>query len=264
MAQAPRRPRSQGANHVHVFPHRSAAVAPLPLPVLVGVAAIAPAATSTAATATFSASFEAERSAQWNIPRSVGLTDCNGDHYSGSHGEDHTSMKTRRPFKVVVRSVGGALFWQFGSLPRPNDPLSYGIEAHGVSTRGYFRLSGTTGGWCGAGQTDPPPKTDCGTRLPDYQVAFSAGRRELTWSASFASRPNERFDFYNCPLNVPGGMNISSFPSLAAKYNGSTLFARRSRPLVIGVSKNYGPDTRPAGFTASRHASWKLTLTRIK
>jgi hypothetical protein len=52
-------------------------------PVLVAVAAlaaVAPAATAVAATSTFSATFEAERSADWAHPRGVGLIDCNGRH----------------------------------------------------------------------------------------------------------------------------------------------------------------------------------------
>jgi hypothetical protein len=217
---------------------------------------------------TFLATFEAERSVHWNQPRGVNLIDCHGQHYYGANGEDTTTIKTRRPFKVVVIRVGPSASWQFGDLPG-RDPLAYGIEAHGVSTRSYTVHSGTTGGWCGAAQTDPQPATDCGTRLPDYQAVFSAGRRELTWSASFAQRTNEKFDFYNCPLTVPNGMYAGSFPSLPGRIDRTALFSPRKRTVIIAARKDYGPTATGVpnlgvDRTASGSVSWKLTLTRVR
>lgn len=227
------------------------------------------AATSAAATMTFSGSFEAERSAHWDQPRGVNLIDCRGQHYLAANGEDKATIKTRRPFKVTVKQIGRNVFWQFGDPLNPRDPLAYGVEAHGVSTRSYTHISGATGGWCGSAETDPQPKNDCGTRLPVYQVVFSGSPREVTWSASFAHRENERFDFYDCPLIVPSGMYEGSFPDLPGKVNRAALFNRSRRTLVIGASKPYGPDsTGVPNFgvtrTASGKVSWKLTLTRVR
>jgi hypothetical protein len=221
-----------------------------------------------AKTATFSATFEAERSVHWNQPRGVNLIDCHGQHYSAANGEDTTTIKTRRPFTVTVRRFGRSVGWQFGALPGA-DPLAYGIEAHGVSTRSFTVHSGTTGGWCGAAQTDPPPATDCGTRLPVYQTVFSAGPRELTWSASYAQHTHEKFDFYNCSLTVPDGMYAGSFPSLPGRIDRSAVFNRRKRTLVISAAKNYGPTKTGVpnlgvDLTASGRVSWKLALTRVR
>jgi hypothetical protein len=233
------------------------------------VAAAAPAvAASAVKTATFWANFEAERSAHWDQPRGVNVIDCHGQHYYAANGEDKTTIKTRRPFKVIVTRVGAGASWRFGELPNGSDPLAYGIEAYGVSTRSYTVQSGTTGGWCGSAQTDPPPATDCGTRLPAYQAVFSAGRRELTWSASFAARTHERFDFYNCPLTVPNGMYAGSFPSLPGRIDRTPVFSRRRRTLVISAAKDYGPTSTGVpnlgvDRTASGRVSWKLTLTRV-
>jgi hypothetical protein len=134
----------------------------------------------------------------------------------------------------MVTRIGRGLFWQFGNLPTGHDPLAYGIEAHGV-----------------------------------YQVAFSAGPREVAWSASFAQRERERFDFYDCPLTVPDGMHIGSFPTLPAKVNRAALFSRSRRPIVITASKDYGPTRSPlpnlgVERTSRGHVTCKLKLIRLR
>jgi hypothetical protein len=239
------------------------------LPILVAVGTLTSASASLAATATFSGSFEAERSVQWEQPRGVDLIDCHGQHYSSGNGEDRTSIKTRRPFKVAATGIGRTVIWRFGALPSAHDPLAYGVEAHGVSTRSLSMRAGTTGGWCGAAEMNPQPQNDCGTRLPVYQLAFSAGRGAVTWSASFAQRENERFDFYNCLLITPNGMYTGSFPTLPGKPPGVAVFNRRQRTIVVSAAKNYGPTSTPTpnlGVKVTSHGrvTWKLTLTRVK
>lgn len=219
--------------------------------------------------ARFSGTFEAERFTSWNQPRGVNLIDCHGQHYLAASGEDRTSLKTRQTFTVTVTRIGRSVTWQFGAPPSGSDPLSYGVEAHGVSTRSETITAGATGGWCGSAQTTPPPTTDCGTRLPVYQTFFSAARRKLTWSASFAQRTNERFDFYNCPLTTPKGMYAGSFPTLPAKVDTAAVFNRGKRTIVLSAAKDYGPTSTPVPNlgvqrTARGRASWKLTLTRVR
>jgi hypothetical protein len=106
-------------------------------------------------------------------------------------------------------------------------------------------------------------------RLPVYRVAFSAGPRELAWSASFEQSPRERFDFYNCPLTAPEGMHVGSFPMLPGKVNRARLFSRSRRPVVITATKDYGPTSTPlsnlgVSRTASGRVTWKLRLIRTR
>src|SRR5262249_51736739 len=143
------------------------------LAVLIPLSAVAPAPSAAARTAKFSGSFEAVRSVEWNQPRGVNLIDCHGQHYYAASGEDRTTIKTRQPFRCGLPGAGRAVFWQFGAPPSAHDPLDFGVEGHGVSTRSYTIRSGTTGGWCGTAETNPAPKTDCGTRLPVYETIFS-------------------------------------------------------------------------------------------
>jgi hypothetical protein len=87
-------------------------------------------------------------------------------------------------------------------------------------------------------------------------------------AASFAQRERERFDFYNCPLAVPEGMHVGSFPTLPAKVNRAALFGRSRRPIVITASKDYGPTSSPlpnlgVERTSSGRVTWKLRLIRI-
>jgi hypothetical protein len=141
--------------------------------VATAVLAVAPAAGS-AATARFAASFEAESTVTWDQPYGVGLRDCKGGHYEEQRGEQTWKAKSSKPFKVTVRKLPRVTLWQFGG----------GIEAAGVIDRTWSYSSGTTGGWCGAATTDPPPERDCGTRLPTYQVLFTGLSTSINWSAS--------------------------------------------------------------------------------
>jgi hypothetical protein len=98
---------------------------------------------------------------------------------------------------------------------------------------------------------------------------FSAGARRLTWSAALANRPGEVFDFYNCPLHVPSGMYVGSFPNLPGKINRAAVFNRRTRTIVIAASKDYGPTSTALsnlGVSLAAHGrvSWKLTLKRVR
>jgi hypothetical protein len=232
-------------------------------------ASVATARATAPVTARFSGSFEAERVTTWDQPRGVNLIDCHGQHYYAASGEDRTSLKTRRSFAVTVTKLGRNLMWQFGEPPSGRDPLGYGVEAHGVSTRSQTVTSGSTGGWCGSAETTPPPATDCGTRLPVYQTLFAVRGRELTWSASFAQTAHERYGFYNCPLITPAGMYADSFPTLPGRINTSVLFSGGKRAIEIAASKKYGPTSTPVpnfGVLRTAHGTvkWKLTLTHVR
>jgi hypothetical protein len=236
---------------------------------LAAVLALAPASGAQAAKATFSATFEAERSVAWDQPRTVSSTTCRGENYYLANGGEETSLKTK-PFKVTVETLPGVgARWTFHPGVK-KVPDQYGVAANGPDKRWFYERRGTTGGWCGGGDVQPNPERDCGTKLPDYVVAFHAHEGLMSWSANHAPwMANERLSFYTCNLITPAGMHNGSFPRLEAKYAQKDVFNRRKPRLDIGTSKTYGPDSMPlnnAGVkrTTTGKVTWKLVLTRTR
>jgi hypothetical protein len=240
----------------------------LSLAALLGLATAAP---SFAApkTATFTGVFEAERTVTWSQPRGVSLKDCKGEHYYEARGSDSTIVKTRKPFKVTVQSLGGGMqAWTFGA-GMTKDPRNFGIEAGGRTHREYNSSSGTTGGWCGGG-ANPKPEDDCGTKLPTWLVMFQAAGGKLTFGMHHAPwTQNEKLSYYDCTVVTPDGMSEATFGLDTAKYKPKDLFNKRKRSIVISASETYGPDTwgvpnLGVDRTAAGKESFKLTLTRTK
>jgi hypothetical protein len=232
------------------------------------VLALLPAAGAQAAKATFTGVFEAQRSVKWDQPRSVSQINCRGENYYLANGGEEASLKTK-PFKVTVEGYGKTVFWKFPTGSAKN-PAAYGVEAKGPHKRWFDDRMGSTGGWCGGGGVEPRPERDCGTKLPTYLVSFSVLRGTMNWTASTAPwMANEKLDFYACTLVTPVGMHNSSFPRLDAKFKQGDIFNRSRRTVVIGTSKDYGPNSTPVtnsgvNRTTSGKVSWKLTLTRTK
>jgi hypothetical protein len=219
--------------------------------------ALAPAA-GHAATARFMGTFEASTSVEWDQPYGVGLKDCKGDHYVEQRGAQTWQAKSRKPFKVVVKKLPGVTFWQFGGT----------IEAAGTMTRTWTYLSGTTGGWCGGEAADPPGERDCGTRLPTYQVLFTALNASVDWSAQLAPwMVKEKLYYDHCDLLVPPGMSVDSPPRLTGKAPAKALFNPKRKTIVVRASQDYGPESTPisnlgVSLTTSGHMTWTLTLNR--
>jgi hypothetical protein len=221
------------------------------------VLALAPAA-GHAATARFTATFAAQSTVEWDQPYGVGLHDCKGDHYVEQRGDETWAAKSRKPFKVTVKRLPGVTFWQFGG----------GIEAAGTVTRDWTYRAGTTGGWCGAESLEPAPDRDCGTRLPTYQMAFTALGTNVDWSASFAPwMDKEKLYFSHCDLFVPTGMYVDSPARLTGKAPAKALFDPKRKTIVVRATKDYGPESTPlsnigVALTTSGRMTWTLTLDR--
>jgi len=231
------------------------------------VLALAPAA-GHAATARFTANFAAQSTVAWDQPYGVGLHDCKGDHYLEERGDQTWTVKSRKPFKVVVKKLPGVTFWQFGDGGAVKDPRLLGIESAGMVTRNWTHRTGTSGGWCGGGSVDPPLERDCGTRLPTYLVGFTGLGTSIDWSANGAPwTDKEKLSFYHCPLIVPTAMYAESPPRLTGKVSMKALFSPKRKTIVVKASQDYGPQSTPIANlgvdrTTSGHMAWTLTLNR--
>jgi hypothetical protein len=237
---------------------------------LAAAAVLLPAAGADAAkrprSVTFDATFEAQRTAEWDQPRVISHTNCQGGHYVEAGGKEDQRVRSSGSFKVHVTGSRRAASFEFGRR-MVVDPRDAGVDAKGPHRREWTHRAGSTGGWCGGGEESPKLENDCGTQLPEYKVVFSAGRDVIDWTMSYRNLPRERFGFYRCPLHTPLGLPAQGFPRLQGKVSLADLFDRRKRRVVVEASKSYGPTSQPLGnsgqrLTSSGRVTWKLTLTR--
>lgn len=223
-------------------------------------AATASAEPSPQATLTFDATLELERTVEWQEPFRIRYKDCNGDHYLAARGEERWKMSGKG--RMLATVAGGRVTWHMGDDWFEREPLT--AKAH--ITRAWSHKSGTTGGWCGGGDEDPPKKNDCGGLIVPFtvDVVASAGGGALHLQETRGSSPRERYDFYQCTLLTPKGVAVGSLPRLPGKVAVAAL--KGKRPIVVGDKRSYGPDTVPIGEgvvrTTSARYAWKLTLKR--
>ena len=216
----------------------------------------------------FSAKFEAQKTVEWDWPRTEGGGDCNGRTWAQAHGTEDQRVQTR-PFRVVVTGTGRFATWKFGRGSQIPDPREVGVDAFGPHKREANFRSGTLGGWCSGPKTNAPPEQDCGTRLPEYRVVLLAHRGKINWSLSYKDLPRERFTFFKCRIFTPEGLPALGFPNVDGTVRMADVVNRRKKTIVVEVAKTYGPSVYPLGSsgvneTRSGAISWKLTLTRVK
>lgn len=212
------------------------------------------------ATMKFDATLEVHRTVAWDAPRIAPHSNCQGAHYVEANGSEDWQMKATG--RVLATTAGRQVTWHTGRRWLAPGPLA----GKAVIKREWTHRTGSTGGWCGGGQQDPPLENDCGTRLVPFTVTVNGSGAKVDWQETRGSAARERYDFYRCTLITPQGVPVGSFPRLSGKISLADLRNRRKRTIVVKAAKAFGPDLTPlvAGVnrTASASMQWKLTLKR--
>ena len=237
---------------------------------LAALTAVLAPATAEAARATFEVKLEAHRTVTWDHPRVLFSGDCSGRGYAEGNGSEDFQLFSRPGGRLVVEgNAKGLTTFEFGVAgPRRTLLLSESPDAKGVIDRERRWETGRTGGWCGGAETDPPRPNDCGTILAPFTYRLYQKKDMLHISETRGSSPREKYDFYQCDLDVPTGVAAGSLPRLEQKIPLAKLFNKRETTIPIDASESYGPTLTPLAGGANRSASatyeWKVTLKRIK
>ena len=212
------------------------------------------------ATMKFDATLEVHRTVDWDAPRVTPHGNCKGWYYVEANGSEDWKMTGRG--RVLATTAGGRVSWHTGRnwlVPKP-------LTAKAVITREWTHRTGTTGGWCGGGDVDPPLENDCGTRLAPFEITINGSGGKVEFQEIRGSAPREKYDFYDCSLLTPEGMPVGSLPRLSGEISLKALRNRRKKTIVVKASKAYGPTVTPINSSVNRTASgsydWKLTLKR--
>lgn len=236
----------------------------LRLPLAVALTALLlPAAASAADSARWWATFEAKQTIDWSLPKSYGTSDCFKRFWGSGSGAETWSIKTRRPVKLLAYRFNAStpVNFKYGTW----DELAEGgdgLEAGGLIVRRGIESAGVDAGDCGGrAEVFPPEQTDCGSRLPAYDVTFGLSRGRLVPS------PNETGDpvsWSTCPLHAPGRFALDHFNRPPATVSVAALLSGR-RALTVRrtqTDSDYDPArTGSARRVRSGEVTWTLTLT---
>jgi hypothetical protein len=218
--------------------------------------------------AKFTATFEGERTIDYDIPRFEYPGGCGALDYT--YGSGHESWKVKaKPFKVLAVGSGSIVALKFGTW-NPKEPTKdIGLPASGIRERRSDVFRGGSGGWCGPSWTSLPAATDCGTRIPKHTVIFTVAGKTAT--AEVVDAPdNQALGFGQCPLYHSPKIDDGSWGRATAKIKPGTKDARilgRGKALTYHFNESY-PDTgtiSPGGAVAENAVmDWTLTLTRVR
>lgn len=215
--------------------------------------------------ARFTATFDATMRTTWTWPRHEYPGNCSGRPWRSGSGSETWRIRTRGVQKVLALRTGPRLVtwmggWTVGGAADP-------IAAGGLISRDAIVASGTTQGWCGGGTVDPPPQTDCGDRLPSYDLHVTQLGRSLAVVPRLTSAPvNQRIGYATCRLPMADGITQGSWPTdVPGRLEHAAVFGRRKTLTVRGGRTWTQPHHGDSGYgnlSTTTTLTWTMRLTR--
>lgn len=214
-------------------------------------------------TKAYTVSFKGSVKTQWDLPKYLRYATCFDTEWVEGRGEETWDVRSPGT-KVLVTNNGLASQFQFGSWK-----LNAGSSSSGLIGKGEIHRSGGykttyTAGTCGAGPQphDPPPATDCGTRLVNYEIQLSYLKGEITPDVlAHDNGIREKINYDTCVLETPKNILAGSWPAVSGKLKDKKLL-RAGKPFTV---KGHDRAEGKAGVldlgTATTTIDWQLTFT---
>lgn len=267
-------PRAPPGGKVMAMPTRRS-LAALPLLAALALPAVAPARNHQAR---YLARFDGTVHTVWNFPKTQMQQDCYKTQFYDGHGEETWHVHSTGTNKVLLTSNGVATQFLFGTWSATGTDGSdrTGLLAKGEVTR--TRTDNTTfgPGTCGVTQPYPidPPKTDCGTRLVNYEVQLapagsSAVRITPDVLADGQNGIREKTGYDSCALVTPSSVLAGSWPAATGRLMAGGKPARGwfgTQRTLTATGKDRWDGKEPVGGgdrTATTTIEWTLTFTRV-
>ncbi|MDW5595593.1 hypothetical protein VSS74_14685 [Conexibacter stalactiti] len=210
------------------------------------------------------ATFEMTQEVAWRMPRFVSRSDCYHRFWSEGSGDERWQIKTRRPVKVLAYhlSKNNPVVFKYGSWDMA-DMTTNGLDAAGMRVRRMHVAMGSYPGRCGGGDvTDPPRETDCGSRIPSYDVTFGFGRRKAFFSVH--EKDEQPIPFVTCMVQGPPDFGLDEPAPAGASFSAAALLAGTRTVEIKGALRDRDEIRWQPGngrTTSTGSIRWKLTLT---
>ncbi|MDW5595592.1 hypothetical protein VSS74_14680 [Conexibacter stalactiti] len=227
--------------------------------------ALLPAAADAAAPeARWMATFEMTQEADWKLPRYTTTSDCFHKFWEEGSGSERWQIKTRRPVKVLAYRLSKQVpvAFKYGTFDRfamGGD----GLFSAGMIVRRQHQAGGSEPGDCGGeSEVFAPAKTDCGTRLTEYDVTVGLARGKAYFSTQQKHLGLTPM-FKNCNVQWPPDYGVEDGAPAPARYDVGALLSGRRTVVLAGAAKASQVITKNPGsgkLTTRGSISWKLTL----
>jgi hypothetical protein len=208
------------------------------------------------------ATFEATYKTTWDQPRAGGGGNCSGHFWVRGGGTEEWTVKTRTPQKVLVYKTG----YGVGIHPSWDPHGDHGdLDAFGRITRDGMTWTDTEPGWCGGETASIPEFTnpDCGTRLPEYKLAFFGTEKVYPQIQVAPHMRKEKLGFERCPLRVPAPLTAGAWPKVEKSLPVKQVLTSRKPVKITGQDAWDNADEAAAmGYTTTSTMTWTLTLNR--
>lgn len=208
------------------------------------------------------ATFEMTQVVDWKMPRYFSSSDCYHRRWSEGSGDERWQIKTRRPVKLLAYSFSRTtpVVFKYGSWNMA-DMTTNGLDAAGFRVRRMNVAMGSEPGRCGgAREVDPPRETDCGSRIPSYDVTFGLDRRKAWFSVH--EKDEQIFPFVTCMLQGPPDFGLEEPAPAGASYSSAALLAGTRAVEIKGSLRDRLVRRHPPGkTTATGSIAWTLRLT---
>lgn len=210
------------------------------------------------------ATFEMTQEVAWRLPRYVSRTDCYHRYWSEGSGGERWQIKTRRPVKVLAYSLSrnNPVVFKYGSWDMA-DMTTNGLDAAGMIVRRMHVAMGSDPGRCGGDRvTDPPRETDCGSRIPSYDVTFGFGRSKAFFSVH--EKDEQPNPFVTCVVQGPPDFGLNEPAPAGARFSAAAILAGTREVVISGalrdkVELRWSPGNGKT--TATGSIKWTLKLT---
>jgi hypothetical protein len=177
--------------------------------------------------------------------------------------------------KVHVINNGVATQFEYGTFEYTEDTPPQGLIGKGTRVRTRSESTTFEAGSCGTLQPpmmDPPPPTDCGTRMIKYLIELNPQGMKLTPDVTMHDNPiREKLDYDNCGLNTVESWVAGTWPAATGRLMSKgkpvrSFFGKQDTLTASGKWSDSGRKELQWGgvMTGSVSITWKLTLKRVK
>jgi hypothetical protein len=213
----------------------------------------------------FTVKLTAKQTIEWRLPKHTTYTNCAGRWWEASRGTDTWEVATRGEPRINIINYGEKI--QFEPAPAANGTPRFSLPGGGHHVRHATLQDGLERS--GACNADPPPRpktpTDCGERLPDYELAFHYLNGQVLWSMGTADTEQGKTGFDNCPVEPPEGVTSTEFANIRTAARQAVIGGQRS--FTVNASKTFGPAVYKRDRGGRLHTvakvEWKAVFTRV-
>lgn len=206
--------------------------------------------------------FEFEYTTKWEQPKYLTFANCYSQNFVEGKGSEALKLKTRKPERMIFAIEGN-----YGMLVAPGRGRGSGglAKLGGSHVRSNRSRAWTEPGSCGGSASESRPETDCGTRLPNFEVLFiwfGHLNPMMGGDHSVPNREQEKFD--NCTVHYPKGSPGEAWNLRRQRLPLQTVLKRRKFQVGDSMKWEQKAPAKGPGINSTSKLKWTAKFVRVK